>query len=258
MRIDGRKIAEGIYEGLKYLPIPQRRMIAVLVGGDKASASFLARKAAAAQSLGIGFEIVSFSGIELEEDIARSITLFAKDSLVGGIVLQLPVPAAYNRDVLIRAIGIVKDVDNLSGQASVLPPAVLTVQAVLASCGKKIFDYNSIRIVGNGFLVGAPIARFCGQIGIPYEIANSKTENLESFVRGGDLVIGGVGKASLLNADWLRGGAGAIDFGFPPDFSQELLAQNGGRLAFYTPTPYGTGPILIAKLLENFYFLNRG
>jgi 5,10-methylene-tetrahydrofolate dehydrogenase/methenyl tetrahydrofolate cyclohydrolase len=29
-------------------------------------------------------------------------------------------------------------------------------------------------------------------------------------------------------------------------------------LAFYTPTPGGTGPLLVAKLFENFYELNRG
>jgi methylenetetrahydrofolate dehydrogenase (NADP+)/methenyltetrahydrofolate cyclohydrolase len=232
-------------------------MVAVLVGGNPASASFLARKAAVAQSLGIAFELVSFSGRELEGDIVRSLTSFAKDPSVGGIILQLPVPAVYGRDALIRAIGTAKDVDNLSGQADVLPPALSTVQAILTSCGKKLSDYGAIRIIGNGFLVGAPIARFCAQSGIPHEVANSKTENIEEFVRGGDLVVTGVGKQSLVNPDWLCDGAGAIDFGFPPDFDQENLMRNGNRLAFYTPTPYGTGPILIAKLFENFYFLNH-
>lgn len=258
MRIDGRKLAEDIYDGLRRLPAPRRRMVAVLIGGNAASASFLARKAAVAQLLDIGFELVSFSGRESEEDIVRSLVSFAKDSSVGGIVLQLPVPAEYNRDALIRAIGTAKDVDNLSGQAGVVPPVVGVVQAILASCGKQLSDYAAVRIVGNGFLVGAPLARFCAQAGILHTVANSRTENLEAFVRAGDLVITGVGKQSLIRPDWLKDGAGAIDFGFPPDFNQELLARNGDRLAFYTPTPFGTGPILIAKLFDNFHFLNRG
>ena len=256
MQINGREIAREILEGLRRMPLPHRRMVAVLIGGDAASASFLARKAAVAQSLGIGFELVSFSGRELEEDIVHSITSFSADPSVGGIVLQLPVPQTYDRDTLINAIGITKDVDNLSGRVDVLPPSVGTVQSILASCGKKLSDYGAVRIVGNGFLVGAPLARFCAQSGIPHEVANSKTENLHEFVRAGDLVIAGTGRAGLVSPDWLMDGAGAIDFGFPPDFNQEKLVVNAERLAFYTPTPFGTGPILIAKLFENFYFLN--
>lgn len=41
------------------------------------------------------------------------------------------------------------------------------------------------------------------------------------------------------------------------DFDAERLAISDKRLAFYTPTPGGTGPILVAKLFENFYQLNQ-
>lgn len=231
-------------------------MAAVLLGSDAASASFLARKAAVAESLGIGFELVSFSGLEPQADIERSLRSLAADPSVGGIVLQLPVPPVYDRDALIAAIGIAKDVDNLTGNASVPAPAAGTVQAVLASCGKSIADYKAVRIVGNGFLVGAPVARLCAEAGVPYEVADIATPDLTGFIHGGDLVINGVGKAGLVDADWLADGVGAIDFGFPADFDQDALGRNAARLAFYTPTPFGTGPILVAKLFENFYSLN--
>lgn len=230
-------------------------MLAVLIGGNRASASFLARKAVVAQSLSIPFELVSFSGSEQQDDIVRSLSLFAHDPSVGGIILQLPVPAAYDKDVLIRAVGSAKDVDNLSGCVAVLPPAVRTVQSVLASCGKVLGDFKAVRIIGNGFLVGAPIARFCVDADIPHEVATSMTADLHGFVRSGDLVITGVGKAGVVDADWLCDGAEVIDFGFPPDFNQDALARNGDRLALYTPTPFGTGPILIAHLFDNFYSL---
>lgn len=256
MRIDGRGIAREILGGLRRRPVPRKRMVAVLLGEDSASASFLARKAAVAKTLGIAFEITSFSGRESQGDVEQSIRSFAADSSVGGIVLQLPVPKTYDRDVLISSIGEALDVDNLSGRAVVLPPALGAVKAVLASCGKHFSDYKAVRIVGNGYLVGAPIARFCALAGIPHEVANSKTGDLEGFVRSGDLVITGVGKTGVVDPTWLADGASVIDFGFPPDFNQEKLAAAEGGLAFYTPTPFGTGPILIAKLFENFYSLN--
>ena len=256
MRIDGKKIAQNILFGLLRMPAPKRRMVAVLLGDNQASASFLRHKAAVAQSLGVAFELVSFLGREQQADIENAIRSFTADISVGGIVIQLPVPKKYDKDVFIRAIGAMKDVDNLSGVASVLSPAVSTVESVLTSCGKRFADYAAVRIVGNGFLVGAPIARFCAANGIPHMIADIGTKDLEGFVRAGDLVITGVGKTGVVNPDWLTDGVAVIDFGYPPDFDQDSLARNKGRLAFYTPTPFGTGPILIAQLFKNFYFLN--
>ena len=242
MKIDGQAVAASMYDGLRGMPVPRARMVVVLMG-------------AAAQSLSIGFDRVVFSSSESQDTVLTRVQALAVDSSVGGIILQLPVPPQYDRHALIRAIGPAKDVDNLSGQAAVLPPSVRAVEAVLTACKKNIRDYIAVRMVGNGVLVGAPIARFCAESGISYEVTNSRTENIQNFVRDADLVITGVGKAGIVNADWLRDGAGAIDFGFPPDFNQVDLTRNAARLAFYTPTPNGTGPILVACLFENFYSL---
>lgn len=198
MRIDGRKIAADIYAELGRMPVPSRRMVAVLIGGNDAMASFVARKAAAAQSLSIGFETVVFSGREPAEAVIASLRALARDVSVGGIILQLPAPVAYGRDALINAIGTEKDVDNLSGASLVQAPAVLTTQAVLASFGKNFKSCTAVRIIGNGFLVGAPIARFCAENNIPHMVADSATVDMHNFVRGGDVIISGVGKTIKL------------------------------------------------------------
>lgn len=255
MKIDGQAVAAYIYDALRQMPASRKRMVAVCMGADDASLSFIARKEAAAQSLGIVFERVLFLGDEPQDTVFAAIRALASDASVGGIILQLPVPKRYDRHALIGAIGAKKDVDNLSGFAAVLPPSVRAVEAVLASCKKELRDYRAVRMVGNGVLVGAPIARFCAAQGVPHMVANGTTEDMAGFVRGADLVITGVGKAGIVQADWLAHGAGVIDFGFPPDFNQADLARNAPRLAFYTPTPNGTGPILVACLFENFYAL---
>jgi methylenetetrahydrofolate dehydrogenase (NADP+)/methenyltetrahydrofolate cyclohydrolase len=77
-------------------------------------------------------------------------------------------------------------------------------------------------------------------------------------------VITGVGKAGIITPEMLRDGAGIIDFGYGTldgkysgDLDTRRLAMSDSRLAFYTPTPGGTGPLLVAKLFENFYELNQ-
>ena len=257
MRIDGRVIATSIRERvMDRMPRPRGRMVAVLIGDNPASLSFLKKKEEAAHAFDVDFELVRFTAGEGQEVVVTALAALAADDTVGGIVLQLPVPEGYDREALIRAIGVLKDVDNLSGMAGVPSPAVAAVRDILVSIGTDLGDYRAVRIVGNGFLVGAPIARFCAESGIPHAVADIHTEDLRGFVQGGDLVITGVGKAGVVDPAWLQASAGVIDFGFPPDFDQEKLTAAGERLAFYTPTPFGTGPILIAKLFENFYSLN--
>ncbi|GAJ03639.1 unnamed protein product [marine sediment metagenome] len=78
-----------------------------------------------------------------------------------------------------------------------------------------------------------------------------------------EIVISGIGNAGLIKPDMLKEGAGVIDFGY--NFADEKLTgdldisspQELSKLLFYTPTPGGTGPILVAQLFENFYRLKN-
>ena len=140
-------------------------------------------------------------------------------------------------------------------------------------------DYRGkkIAVVGAGFLIGKPIAVW---------LMDNKIKELKIFEKGSlpaqagdlsglkeyDLVISGVGQAGLIKPEMLKDEAGIIDFGYSieeagklrGDFDVSQMShayrQAGdvkGQLSFYTPTPGGTGPILVAKLFENFYNLNK-
>ena len=69
-------------------------------------------------------------------------------------------------------------------------------------------------------------------------------------------------KANLFSAGDLKNGALVIDFGFNRlddklvgDFDPAGAEE---KEISYTKTPGGTGPVLVAKLFENFYRLNAG
>jgi methylenetetrahydrofolate dehydrogenase (NADP+)/methenyltetrahydrofolate cyclohydrolase len=124
-------------------------------------------------------------------------------------------------------------------------------------------------VVGRGFLIGKPISLWLlGQRAGDVTVVGKDLDF--SALKTADLVITGVGKAGLITPTMLKPGAGVIDFGYQGgkgDFDpgkEGARADGGGgaggesesEIAFYTPTPGGTGPILVAKLLENFYTLN--
>ncbi|PIW97368.1 hypothetical protein COZ81_02935 [Candidatus Jorgensenbacteria bacterium CG_4_8_14_3_um_filter_38_10] len=79
------------------------------------------------------------------------------------------------------------------------------------------------------------------------------------ILKQADLVITGVGKPGLIKPKMLKNNVLVIDFGYglengkiKGDFDATQLTTFS-----YTLTPGGTGPILVAKIFENFYKLNK-
>lgn len=249
-RINGRAIAKRIIDQLKKSPT-EKILAAVLVGNDPASIAFLKIKEKTAEELGVKFQLLQFPESINQSDLARTINYLSADPTIGGIVLQLPLPKVFDRDQILKNLVAEKDVDALTDQALVEPPAVGVAKEILKEVdwdlsGKKVV------VVGKGFLVGQPISQWLAKRKVNFKIADSKTENLKEFLAEADLIITGVGKSGLIRPDWLKDGVGIIDFGYPADLDlkSEILNLKSG---FYTPTPGGTGPILVAKLFENFF-----
>ncbi|MBU2101299.1 bifunctional 5,10-methylenetetrahydrofolate dehydrogenase/5,10-methenyltetrahydrofolate cyclohydrolase [Patescibacteria group bacterium] len=266
-KISGKEISREIIESLKERPAPQKILGAILVGENPASVSFLKKKKEVADELGIDFRIYEFPGDIKNDDIRKEVVKLAGNKKIGGLVVQLPLPEALNKYYAVNAIPREKDVDVLGERAIgafyhnrnlVLPPSVATVEEILK---RQEFDLgkSNVAVVGLGDLVGRPIGLWltgkCGEL----VLLDSKSDS-NVLIRA-DLIISGVGMAGIVKGDDLKEGAGVIDFGYyySPEgkLSGDLsLGDEPDKLAFYTPTPGGTGPILVAKLMENFYKLN--
>lgn len=164
-----------------------------------------------------------------------------------------------------------------AGFYEILPPAAGTVSEIISNRNLPLATY-SIAVVGPGFLVGRPIANWLA--GKAKEILVLDQGSDLGLLKTCDLIITGTGVPGLIKPDMLKSTASVIDFGYGKnsegiltgDFDSSPLFQetNDSPLVvskteplvvsevepFYTPTPRGTGPILVAKLMENFYTLN--
>lgn len=271
MRIDGHAVAGEILEKLKKLPKPEKIFAAILIGEDSRSISFLRQKEQAAKELGIDFRLYNLRAELGNDGLRQEVRRLVEKKPVGGAVLQLPLPKGLNPHYILNAIPRKKDVDVLTERAlgafyndrnPVLPPAVATVKAILEKVNFNLGEAK-VGVVGLGKLVGKPVGLWltgkCKELHLLGK--NSDLQILATC----DVAILGVGKAGVVRADMLKSGAGVIDFGyyyFPDgevsgDFDPTLLAISNSHLAFYTPTPGGTGPILVAELFRNFYTLTK-
>jgi methylenetetrahydrofolate dehydrogenase (NADP+)/methenyltetrahydrofolate cyclohydrolase len=257
--IDGRHIADAMVARLRSLPKPDAFLAVVLVGDDASSVSFLTQKEKIAKDLGVDFRWYRFPADVTNDTLREEVGKIGAHKTCGGIIVQLPLPEHLQWHYILNAIPPEKDVDVLGertlgafyvGRSTVVPPVVRTVEAVIEESHFDIAK-GSVAIVGLGLLVGRPVATWLMRRAKETFLLRS-TSDL-GILKQADLVITGVGKAGLITGNMLKPGAGVIDFGYGDkkgDFD-----MSDANVSFYTPTPGGTGPILVASVFENFYTL---
>jgi len=269
-KISGHEIAQKIIDHLKSGPKPKKILAVVLVGENPASITFLKQKEKTAKELGVDFRIYKFPETIKNDDLRDEIGRIANQKPVGGTIVQLPLPENINPHSSLNVIPRKKDVDVLgersagvfyTGRNPILPPSVGVVEEIVNATGFMLHA-SRVAVVGLGFLIGKPIATWlmgkCPEIYLLDEGSDLK------ILKQADLVISGVGKAGLIKPEILKDGAGIIDFGYSineddkrkGDFDSNSLVASGQSNLWYTPTPDGTGPVLVAKIFENFYKLN--
>ncbi len=266
--IDGKSIAEGITERLEKLSKPDKFFGAVLVGDDPASLNFLKQKERTAVELGIEFRLYRLSSTITTDGLRREIGRLAGPKTCGGFIVQLPLPEAINRHYVLNAIPKEKDVDFLSesalggfytGRSLAVPPSVGVVEEILKLEQRNLRDLTVV-MVGAGFLIGKPVGFWLQNRVAELIVLDSAVKDIYSRLRDADIVISGAGHPGLFGAKHLKEGAVVIDFGFNRTAEGKTIgdfdpAGADDKNIKYTKTPGGTGPILVAKLFENFYTL---
>ncbi len=275
-----KEIAQKVIDDLKSKLAPKQILAAILIGKNSASISFLKQKGKIAKELGIDFRTYEFREGISQNELRQEIGGIVNQKSVGGMIIQLPLPERFNSQEILDAIPAEKDIDVLGGQAleifnagksKILPPAVEVVKKIIEICGLRIADLN-VAIIGTGNLIGKPISAWLKEKTAELIILNSKTENIKEELKNADIIISGAGKANLFSSEDVKENAVVIDFGYSMtemrneqgvlskkmagDFDYSSLNTQNSSLS-YTPTPGGTGPILVAKIMENFYKLNE-
>jgi methylenetetrahydrofolate dehydrogenase (NADP+)/methenyltetrahydrofolate cyclohydrolase len=291
MIIDGKALAEEILEKLKeerkrYQKI---KVASFLIGKDEenlpaspslawqAGFSFLKVKKAFAEKLDIDFRIYEPAENLGRKKLRKYIHQIIKSPLVKGAIIQLPlppreprgeagghIPEKYPTQYFLNSIPENKDIDCLSSKllgkfftnSSIIRPPVVEVVDFLKNKFNLDFQGKIVLVVGYGRLVGKPIAHYLANEKATVIIAQEYS-NLNDYFKIADIIISGVGKSNLIND--CKKGSVLIDFGYSKENGRIFGDINFERLkdkaSLITPTPNGTGPILVAKLFENLFKL---
>lgn len=277
--IDGKKVSKEIRQEIadevRQMTAAggrQPHLVAVLVGHDGGSETYVANKIKACEECGFKSTLIRFEDNATEAELLQCVGRLNADPDVDGFIVQLPLPKHISEEKVTEAIDPRKDVDGFHpqnvGRMTIGAPAFVsaTPQGIvdlirrydIPTAGKHAV------IIGRSNIVGRPMSILLSQKGIDctVTVCHSRTPNMHELCRQADIIVAALGKPGFVTADMVKPGAVVIDVGTTR--VSDPTAQRGWRLkgdvdfenvapkcSFITPVPGGVGPMTIVSLMKN-------
>lgn len=249
-------------------------LVAILVGANGASETYVANKVKSCEELGFVSTLLRFSDTISEEELIEEIQNVNNNSDMDGLIVQLPLPDHINPDRVMETIDYKKDVDgfhpiNIGRMAKGLPAYIsATPQGVL-----DLLDRYGIEtagkhcvVIGRSQIVGLPMSILMqrnNKIGnCTVTLTHSRTQNIEKVCQEADILIVALGRPEFVTAEFIKPGAVVIDVGLTR--VEDLTKKSGFALkgdvkfdevaplcSYITPVPKGVGPMTIVSLMKN-------
>ena len=290
--LDGNKIRDEIkaelavqIESLKRKGITPG-LAAVLTGDDPASQIYVRSKVKTCASLGLYSEKIELPSETSTEQLLELVESLNRRDEIDGILIQLPLPPQVDSKRVLMAVNPAKDVDGfhpvnignlVSGRPGLVPCTPAGIIEILRRNNIPMQGARAV-VIGRSDIVGKPVAMLLLHNHATVTICHSRTRDLPSIAREGDILVAAIGKAALVTEDFIKPGATVIDVGMNrltlPEEVRRIyhdttvplrdLEAKGSVLigdvqpedakekaGAYTPVPGGVGPLTIAMLMVN-------
>ena len=264
-----QEVAQRLREGK-----PAPHLVAILVGHDGGSETYVASKIKTCSELGFRSTLIRFEEDVTEARLLETIEKLNHDDDVHGFIVQLPLPKHINEQRIIEAVDPRKDVDGFHpinvGRMSIGLPCFVsaTPQGIIELLKRYKVDTRGKHcvVLGRSNIVGKPMAQLLLHKGNPGDctvtVCHSRTPNIKELCLEADIIVAALGVPEFLKADMVRPGAVIIDVGTTrvPDASKKSGFRLSGDVAFdevapkasfITPVPGGVGPMTIVSLMLN-------
>lgn len=152
----------------------------------------------------------------------------------------------------------------LRGEGRIFPPTPSAVLEILSYYGIETKG-KEVVVVGRSSIVGRPLSMMLLKKDIwdaTVTVAHSRTENLFSITKRGDIVIVAAGSPMLLKKDGIKEGACIIDVGINEvsgkicgDVDFEDVKEKAGAI---TPVPGGVGSVTSILIFKNLLKVYEG
>jgi methylenetetrahydrofolate dehydrogenase (NADP+)/methenyltetrahydrofolate cyclohydrolase len=252
----------------------QPHLVAVLVGHDGGSETYVASKIKNCEKVGFKSTLVRFEDTVTEDELLKKVEELNADADIDGIIVQLPLPKHIDPEKVTERIDHRKDVDgfhpvNLGRMQrnlpSFIPATPYGITLMLKEYGIETAGKHCV-VVGRSNIVGSPMSILMARNTTPgnctVTICHSRTPDIKKFTLDADILIVAIGKKNFITADMVKDGVVVIDVGMNRETS--TLTKSGFKLygdvdfenvapkaSWITPVPGGVGLMTIIGLLKN-------
>jgi methylenetetrahydrofolate dehydrogenase (NADP+)/methenyltetrahydrofolate cyclohydrolase len=258
----------------------------VLVGEDPASQVYVGSKTRACEEAGMASFSHRLPATIAADELFAVIDRLNADPAVDGILVQLPLPKQLPTRELLERIDPAKDVDGFHpvnvgrlwiDEVGFVPCTPAGIVELLRRYEIPLAGRRAV-VIGRSTIVGKPMAGLLVRASATVTVAHSKTKDLAGVCRDAEIVIAAVGRAGLVDRDYVSPGAVVIDVGMnrvtDRATAERLTGGDAKRMAAFdkngsvlvgdvdfpavapiaaaiTPVPGGVGPLTVAMLIAN-------
>jgi methylenetetrahydrofolate dehydrogenase (NADP+)/methenyltetrahydrofolate cyclohydrolase len=252
----------------------QPHLVAVLVGHDGGSETYVASKMRNCEKVGFKSSLVRYEDTVTEAELLAKVAELNADNDIDGIIVQLPLPKHIDPEKVTEKIDHRKDVDgfhpvNLGRMQrnlpSFIPATPYGITLMLKEYGIETAGKHCV-VVGRSNIVGSPMSILMARNSQPgnctVTICHSRTPDIKKFTLDADILIVAIGKKNFVTADMVKEGAVIVDVGMNRETS--TVTKSGYKLygdvdfenvapkaSWITPVPGGVGLMTIIGLLKN-------
>lgn len=249
-------------------------LVAVLVGHDGGSESYVAYKIKDCEEVGFRSSLIRYEDDVAEEELLKCVNDLNNDPEVDGFIVQLPLPKHISEEKVTLAIDPAKDVDgfhpqNVGKMTMGLPAFVsATPQGIMELIKRYNIETSGKHVVvlGRSNIVGRPMSILLSLKSNPgnatVTVCHSRTKDIKEICKKADVLIAALGSPNFVTAEMVKDGAVVIDVGttrLPSDKTKSGFKLTGDvvfdevspKCSFITPVPGGVGPMTRASLLIN-------
>lgn len=235
----------------------------VRIGSNPADISYEKGAVKKMESLSLKTKVFEFDENISSDNFIDEFKKINEDDEIDGILLFRPLPKHIDEKKVIEVLDERKDLDGISykniakvfaGDESGFAPC--TAKAVI-----KILESNNIEleeknvvVIGRSMVIGKPVAMLAIQKNATVTLCHSKTADLKNVCKNADILIVAIGRAKMINDDYIGEDAVVIDVGinfFEGKLCGDVDLENVKNAAMATPVPKGVGAVTTSVLAQH-------
>lgn len=245
----------------------------ILVGSDPGSQWYVGGKHKDCAEVGIKSIRIDLPDTATQDEVLAAVRQLNEDPSCTGYIVQLPLPAHIDQDVVLEAIDPAKDADGLhpmnlgrlvaNVNRPMTSPLPCTPKGCIVLLERHGISLNGKRVVvvGRGVTIGRPMGLLLTRrdINATVVLAHTGTKDLAAELRDADVVVAAAGVPHMIKAADLKPGAIVLDVGVSrvDDGNGKAVVTGDVEPAaasvasWISPNPGGVGPMTRAMLLAN-------